>query len=70
MALGDSNSVYNSVPIEGLIVEVDPDWAWKRIVSRGYVFSNGRPFYQREVPGEAYDWNEGNTGGNGTYHAP
>lgn len=52
----DPNATYTTKPIEGVIADVDSDFAWKRIVSRGYVFSNGRSFYQREVPGQAYDW--------------
>lgn len=65
-----ANAVYNNKPIQGLINEVDPDFAWRRIVVKGYEFANGRSFYQRETPGQAYPWNDGNTGGNGTYHAP
>lgn len=70
MPAGNSNAHYNNVPISGLIADIDPEWPWRRVVVRGYVFSNGRPFYQREAPGEAYPWNEGNVGGNGLYHAP
>ena len=56
MSSTGANSVYNTKPILGLCHEADPDFGWKRIVVRGYDFSNGRPFYQREVPGRAYSW--------------
>jgi hypothetical protein len=51
-----ANAVYNNRTVRAVIDEVDSDFAWKRIVVRGYVFANGRPFYQREVPGQAYEW--------------
>lgn len=59
MASNGANSVYTTIPIRGLIEEVDTDFGWKRIVTRGYVFSNGRPFFQREVPGQSYSWYTG-----------
>lgn len=64
------NSIYVNAPIQGLIMEVDPDWSWRRIVAKGYEFANGRTFFVREVPGAAYPWNSTNTGGNGSYHSP
>ena len=70
MSSNGPNSVYTSIPIQGLIMDVDPDWAWRRIVVRSYVFSNGRAFFDREVPNQAYPWNADNEGGNGEYHAP
>lgn len=66
----DANAVYTTLPIRGIINEVDPDFGWKRIVAPAYTFSNGRKFFTRETPGQPYDWNDDNVGGNGTYHAP
>ncbi len=67
MSSNGANAVYVARPIRGLIEEADPDFGWKRIVVRGYLFSNGRPFYQREVPGNAYSWY---TGSGDFYHVP
>lgn len=56
MASSGPNSVYTVKPFIGLCHEADSDFGWKRIVTKGYTFSNGRPFYQREAPGQAYSW--------------
>ena len=56
------NSIYSSKPIIGLCNEADSDFGWKRIVVKGYTFSNGRPFFQRESPGRAYTWYVAGTG--------
>jgi hypothetical protein len=57
-----ANSVYNTKPIIALCNDADSDFGWKRIAVRGFQFSNGRPFYQREVPGRAYNWYTTGTG--------
>jgi hypothetical protein len=59
MSSDGANSVYNTRPILALCHDTDSDFGWKRIAVKGYTFTNGRPFFQREVPNRAYSWYTG-----------